>query len=246
MLSRADKQKEIERWYLTAARNAGVPIPLAEISDEEPDFRFQMTGRALGIELTEVLRPASSNHGIRPVEEESFHQEIIEMAHKQYYTDANAMPVHVRVYFTNARGNKNNKFDLARALSEFVRRSVDRANPFVSFAYRDTPDGFDSVVLTAGSAPGGWWSGEVGGVTVGEIRPQVEMQIAAKDRLVDRYRSNLPRDAELWLLLYSGVTVTRSMPIPHGIETWVVPFQFDRVFWFTSLDCEFVEIQKEP
>ena len=115
MLSRADKQKEIERWYLTAARNAGVPIPLEEISDEEPDFRFQRTGSALGIELTEVLRPASSNHGIRPVEEDSFHQEIMEMAQKQYYTDANATPVHVSVYFTNARGNKSSKFDLARA-----------------------------------------------------------------------------------------------------------------------------------
>ena len=80
---------------------------------------------------------------------------------------------------------------------------------------------------------------------MGDIRPQVEIQIAAKDKRVDRYRSNLPRDAELWLLLYSGVTVTRSMPIPHGIETWVVPFQFDRVFWFASLDFEFVEIQKE-
>jgi hypothetical protein len=245
MLSRADKQKEIERWYLTTARNAGVPIPLEEISDEEPDFRFQRTGSALGIELTEVLRPASSNHGIRPVEEESFHQEIMEMAQKQYYTDANATPVHVSVYFTNARGNKSSKFDLARALSEFVRSSVDRANPFVSFTYRDTPDGFDSVVITAGSAPGGWWNGEVGGVTVGDIHPQVEIQIAAKDKRVDRYRSNLPRDAELWLLLYSGVTVARSMPIPHGIETWVVPFQFDRVFWFASLDFEFVEIQKE-
>jgi hypothetical protein len=35
------------------------------------------------------------------------------------------------------------------------------------------------------------------------------------------------------------------MPIPHGIEGWLVPFQFDRVFWFTSLDRQFVEIQKK-
>ena len=82
------------------------------------------------------------------------------------------------------------------------------------------------------------------GITVEDIRPQVEMQIAAKDTLVGRYRSNLPRDAELWLPLYSGVTVARSMPIPHTTKTWVVPFQFDRVFWLTSLDCEFVKMQK--
>jgi hypothetical protein len=244
MPSRFDKQKEIERWYLAAARNAGVPIPPEEVPDEEPDFRFTTARGALGIELTEVLRPTSSNHGIRPVEEESFHQGIVRRAQEQYYADENARPVHVSVFFSNTRGRKSSKGNLASALSEFVRRNVDRAIPFVSFAYRDAPDGFDSVVIAAESIPRSWRSGEVGGISVGDIRPQVEMQIAAKDKLVDRYRSNLPRDAELWLLLYTGITVSRSMPIPYGIETWGISFQFDRVFWFTSLECEIVEIQK--
>jgi hypothetical protein len=244
MPSRSDKQKEIERWYLTAARNAGVPIPPGEVSDEEPDFKFITTRGVLGIELTEVLRPASSNHGIRPVEEESFHQEIITRAQEQYYMETNAIPVHVSVYFSNTRGNKSSKENLVSALSEFVRSNVDRAIPFGSFAYRDAPDGFDSVVIAAEATPRSWWSGEVGGVTVGDIRRQVENQIAAKDKLVNRYRLNLPRDAELWLLLYTGVTVSRSMPIPHGIEAWAISFEFDRVFWFTSLEHEFVEIQK--
>ena len=61
------EQKRIESWYLAAARNAGVPIPSGELAGEEPDFRFQTMRGALGIELTEVLRPASSNHGIIPV-----------------------------------------------------------------------------------------------------------------------------------------------------------------------------------
>jgi hypothetical protein len=147
-------------------------------------------------------------------------------------------------YFTNARGNRRNKHDLARALSEFVQRNVDRAKPIASFAYGDAPNGFDSVVIVAESAPGDWWGGEVGGIALGDVRTQVEMRIAAKDNLVSTYGSNLPRDAELWLLLYSGMTVARSMPIPRGIDAWPIPFQFDRVFWFTSLDRQFVEIQK--
>jgi hypothetical protein len=245
MPSSDDEQKRIESWYLAAARDAGIPIPSGEIPGEEPDFGFQTTSGALGIELTEVLRPASSNHGISPVEEESFHREIIKTAQKHYCAVPNATPVHVSTYFTNARGNRRSKHELARALSEFVQRNVDRANPIASFAYRDAPHGFDSVVIAAESAPGDWWSGEVGGITLGEVRAQVEMRIAAKDSLVGTYRSNLPRDAELWLLLYSGVTVARSMPIPHGIEAWLVPFQFDRVFWFTLLDRQFVEIQKK-
>jgi len=40
---------------------------------------------ALGIELSEVLRPASSSHGILPVEQESFHKEIITKAQQDYY-----------------------------------------------------------------------------------------------------------------------------------------------------------------
>jgi hypothetical protein len=246
MLSTADEEKRIESRYLAAARDAGVPIPPGEIPSEEPDFRFQTTSGALGIELTEVLRPASSNDGISPVEEESFHREIVKMAQKQYYRVPNAAPVHVSTYFTNARGNRRSKHDLARALSKFVQTNVDRANPIASFAYGDAPHGFDSVVIVAEPAPGDWWNGEVGGITLGEIRIQVETRIAAKNRLVDTYRSNLSQDAEVWLLLFSGVTVARSMPIPHGIEAWLVPFQFDRVFWFTPLDRRFVEIQRRP
>ena len=162
---------------------------------------FRRRAKRLGIELTEVLRPACSNHGISPVEEESFHREIIKTAQKQYYAVPNATPVRVSAYFTNARGNRRSKHELARALSEFVQRNVDRANPIASFAYRDAPHGFDSVVIAAESAPGDWWSGEVGGITLGDIRAQVEMRIAAKDSLVGTYRSNLPRDAGLWLLL---------------------------------------------
>lgn len=239
------EQKRIESWFLGAARNAGVPIPFGELAGEEPDFRFQTITGALGIELTEVLRPASSNHGIIPVEEESFHRDIIEAAQRDYYMVPNANPVHVSVYFSNAKGKRRSKHDLACALSKFVQANVHRANPVAPSKYHDIPDGFDSVVIVAEPNPGDWWSGEVGGVSLADIRTQVEARIAAKDTLVDTYRSNLPDGAELWLLLYSGVTVARSMPIPHGIETWRVPFQFDRVFWFTSLECQFAEIQKQ-
>lgn len=239
------EQKRIESWYLAAARNAGVPIPSGELAGEEPDFRFLTMRGALGIELTEMLRPASSNHGIIPVEEESFHRAIIETAQKDYYTVPNANPIHVSAYFTNAKGKRRSKHELARALSKFILANVHRANPVASFKHNETPDGFDSVVIVAEPSPGDWWSGEVGGVTLADIRTQVEARIAAKDSLVDTYRSNLPDGAELWLLLYSGVTVARSMPIPHGIETWRVPFRFDRVFWFTSLEFQFTEIQKK-
>lgn len=132
----------------------GVPIPSGELPSEEPDFRFQTTSGALGMELTEVLRPASTNHGISSVEEESFHREIIETAQRDYYTVPNANPIHVIAYFTNATGKRRRKHELARALSKFVQANVHRANPVAPFRYMDTPDGFDSVVIVAESNPG--------------------------------------------------------------------------------------------
>ncbi len=238
-----DEQKRIESWFLAAARNAGAPIPSGESPAEEPDFRFQTTNGALGIELSEVLRPASSNNGILPVAEESFHREIIETARRDYYGEPDANPVHVSVYFTKTRGMKRSKHEMARTLSEFVHANAPRANPTSIFRYGEAPEGFDSVLIEVDHS-GDWWSGESGGVTLAEIRPQVEARIAAKDKLVETYRSNLPDCAELWLLLYTGVTVARSMLIPRDVEAWRIPFRFDRVFWFAALEGRFAEIQK--
>lgn len=223
---------------------AGVPIPLGEVPGEEPDFRFRTEAGALGIELSEVLRPASSNHGIPPVQEESFHREVIETAQNHYYAVHGADPVRVNAYFTKTDGEKRNKHDMARALAEFVRANFHRANPAVTFRREVAPDGFDSVVIVSEASPADWWSGESGGITVAEIRHQVETRIEAKDKLTQTYRSNLPDFAELWLLLYTGVTVARSMPIPYGTEAWRIPFRFDRVFWFTALERQFIEILK--
>jgi hypothetical protein len=243
MASSSNDKKRIESWFLAEARNAGVPIPSGEVPGENPDFRFQTATGALGIELSEVLRPPSSNFGILPVEEESFHREIIEIAQNDYYAVPNAIPVHVSVYFTKTRGKKRSKHELACALAMFVLTNVHRAMPIAAFRRKDAPDGFDSVVIAAESNPGDWWSGEVGGVTVADIPPQVEARITAKNSLVETYRSNLPDGAEVWLLLHTGVTVARSMPIPHGIEDWRISFRFDRVFWFAALEGQFAEIQ---
>lgn len=236
------EKKRVETYILTAARKVGVPIPNGETPDEEPDFRFSEEIPALGIELSEVLRPASSNHGILPVEQESFHQEVIAKAQKDYYASSGAKSVHVNVYFTNTRGGKRDKKELSLALTEFVKANVERASSFLSVYRPETPDGFDSIVISVGSRD--WWCGEGGGYTLSDIRPALAARISSKDKLVPTYRANLPAGARVWLLLHTGVTVARSMMIPHGIEKWKFPFRFDRVFWYADLERKFVEIQK--
>ena len=236
------EKKRVEFYILAAARKAGVPIPNGETPGEEPDFRFNDEIPALGIELSEVLRPASSNHGILPVEQESFHQAVMAKAQEDYYASSGAKPVHVNVYFTNTRGGKRDRKELAHALTEFVKAKVERASPFVSLYRPETPDGFDSIVISVGSRD--WWCGESGGYTLSDIRPALAARISSKNKLVPTYRANLPAGAHVWLLLHTGVTVARSMMIPHGIEEWRFPFRFDRVFWYTALEGQFAEIQR--
>lgn len=233
----------MELRALTAARKAGAPIPTGESAGEQPDFRFITPNGALGIEVSEVLRPASTNFGISPVEAESFHQAIVLKAQEKYQV-ANAAPmrINVYVYFCPARGKRQDKNQLTDALVDAVTRNRDRANPAVVLSGDELPEGFDHILITAES--GEWWSGEGGGITLSEIRTEIADKIAAKNKLVSRYRVNLPTGAQVWLLLYSRVTVSRSVPIPFGIEEWRFPFEFDRVFWFASLENKVVEIQR--
>jgi hypothetical protein len=80
------KRKIIETRALTAARSAGTPILLGELPGEESDFTFN--AGALGVEVSELRRPAGSNCGIMRVTEESYHQEILELAQ----TERHAIP----------------------------------------------------------------------------------------------------------------------------------------------------------
>jgi hypothetical protein len=257
-LNREAEKKRVEAYMLSAARESGLPIPTGESASESPDFRFQTDAGLLGIEMCEVLRPASSNNGIVPVEQETLHREIMAAAKSAYYRNSQARLVNVQVYFADARGKRQNRGAMAQALANFVAKNAHRANPFVALGtewhkpkleWDELPDGFSSVVIDSQltDETDDWWSGEVGGYNVlTDTRGQVTEQIRAKDKHVPTYRANLGENASVWLLLYSGVSVARSMTIPACAQEWKFPFSFDRVFWFASLENQFVEIQSQP
>jgi hypothetical protein len=236
------EKKEIETRALTAARIAGVPIPVGEIPGEEPDFRFITETGLLGIEVSELVRPASSNAGIVPAAAATYHEQVVRIAQQQYFDAADAKPAKVVLYFASAGGKKRDKREMARVLAEFVKASIHRANPVANFAGLELPEGFGSMSIA--SEPGDWWCGECGGVTTSDIRETVASSIKAKDQLLPAYKENLGSGARVWLLLYSTVKVSRSMPIPYGVEGWRFHFGFDKVFWFTCLENQFAEIQR--
>lgn len=239
-----ENKKRIERWFLTAARDAGVPIPPGEIAGEQPDFTFQTVAGTLGVELCGVVRPARYDTGILPIKEEADHWKIIELAQRAYYGNRGAKQVRAVVYFEKTYGKPIKKAQLAKSLAAFVSENAYRANPVIRFRRSEMPDGFSEITLNAISIHQKWWTGGPSSVDLSEIPGLIEAGIMAKDKLVPTYRSNLASVAELWLLIYSGVTGPRYVPIPVGAENWKFSFHFDRVFWFSVLDG-FVEIGRE-
>jgi hypothetical protein len=235
-----EEKKIIETRALIAARNAGVPIPLGEIPSEEPDFHFDE--RRLGIEVSELMLPASGNFGIAPVAEAAFNLQVTKMAQELYYRSTDATPVKVSLYFPSSRGEKRDKSAMARTLAEFVRKNVPTDRSFVTLSQGRTPQHFGGIVITL--EPGEWWSAEGSSVTLSDIPNALSSRIESKNRNVAKYRGNLAPKADIWLLLYTVSSVSRSMPIPHGLEDWVFKSEFDRIFWYVTLGDQFVEIRK--
>jgi hypothetical protein len=131
---------------------------------------------------------------------------------------------------------------MVRTLCEYVKANLHRAKPTIALDGPSVPPGFASMSIT--SECGDWWSGECVGITVPDIRRQLAARITAKNKFVSRYRECLPRGAQVWLLLYTRVDVSRSMPIPYGIDEWRFPFDFEKVLWFTFLEKQIIEIRR--
>jgi hypothetical protein len=153
-----NQKKAIETRALVAARRAGVPIPPAETPGEEPDFQFNQG--MLGVEVSEVLKAASSNFGIVPAEAESYHKEIVATAQEQYYADAEAIPVTINLYFANARGERRSKREMARMLAEFIKANTPPPSKTLNFSSLKLPKGFGAMSIWRESRD--WWCGEGG------------------------------------------------------------------------------------
>ena len=64
-------------------------------------------------------------------------------------------------------------------------------------------------------------------ITANDIFDQIRARIVEKNRLAQTYRAKLPAGSQVSLLLWSAVTVSRGLPIPHGLEHLAVPFEFE-------------------
>lgn len=191
--------------------------------------------------MTELLPLPRNDSFNSPLAEESLHEDVVRLAEEDYYRTPGATPVKATVYFLDVERQKNRKQEMVRALSAFVTSHREQASPVATFLRRDKlPYGFGTISIASVAEP--WFSGESVGNTISGIHRQLSARIAAKNSLVPSYRANLP-DSPIWLLVYSGAGVSRGVPMVTGINEWSFAFDFDRVFFFASLDDKVEEIK---
>jgi hypothetical protein len=235
------QKKEIEKWFLEAARGASAAIPYGTIFEfEKPDFKVHTADGELGVEVTELLRLGTGS--LRPVKQENIHANVIKLAEEEYNRTPDALPVRVIVYFRNVESEKYRTRDLARQLAAFVKLHAANARPVEVFSKRqDLHEAFTAITID--SMAGRWFHGESGSITVSEIYEQLASSIRSKNELLSSYRARLP-NSPIWLLIYSGIAVSRGVPIPYGIEEWKFAFGFEKVLFFSQLSGAVVEIQR--
>ncbi len=236
------QRKETERRALEAARSASPIIPLGEAQDfEKPDFKILTADGLVGIEVTELLPPAGSDSFSSPLAEKSFHAKVVHLAEQNYNNTLGATPVKVTVYFWKIEDGEYDKWDMARGLAEFVRSHRPHEARVANFTRKaKLPDGFGTISICTESGP--WFCGTTSGITASQIPDLLTERIRAKNDLLPTYRSNLP-NSPIWLLIFSCMEVSRGVPIPQGLSEWAFAFDFDRVFFFSSLDNTVVELR---
>jgi hypothetical protein len=249
MSGRDDEKERVEKLVLDAARAAGAPIPNGETRGKPPapDFWFGTDGTGLAIEVTELLCPTGTHRSTHksaplPVEREKFHGEVVRLAQQLYYAENGVETVRAHVVFTNARGRRQDKKVMAQLLRDHVKADRQWAGSGRGSDRPPLPEGFTSI--SAFADVGDWWSDECVSYAIDDIHKQLAERIAEKNKNVLTYRTHLPVGAEIWLLIYTGVGVTRSVPVPCGIEQWKVPFDFNRVLWFVFEEQRVIELQR--
>lgn len=234
-------KKRIEKWFLEAARSTGSMIPGGAVVEfEEPDFKIETSTGLLGIELTEFL--PSGAGALLPVEAEAIHKRALVIAEGLYYSSTDAVPVRVFTFRRITQDRKRNPHKMALELVKFVKLHLPRAENGTVMMQHGLPEGFGTIQIDRGGR--NWTCGRTHHGDYSKIFEAFASLVSAKNSLVQKYRANLPA-SEIWLLVYSGVQVARSVSIPAGADKWVVPTTFDKVLFFSSLsNPQLIEIAR--
>lgn len=236
-----DCQKVEELRAVEAARQAGLPLPVGDVTLREcPDFQIRTECGLFGMEVTEVLPPPRNASFRSALAERAVEVEVVGQAEEIYRRIPGAPPVKVTAYFWDIERKRGEEGRMARDLVQFVFTHRPISARVATFARRDRmPHGFGVISIVAEN--GKWYGGGRNALTLSGLRAAFAERITDKNQRVHAYRKNLP-GAPIWLLLYSGVGLPGGIEMFVGVERSPVPSDFDRVFFFSALANRLVEI----
>jgi hypothetical protein len=106
------------------------------------------------------------------------------------------------------------------------------------------PAGFDIIVVCTGEPIVPWRSDECATMSLDaqQVKRQLCAKIGKKNDDLNNYRPEVG-EMPVWLLLYSGPSVSQSLWVPADIAEWKFSFDFDKVLLFSANDAKVFEIR---
>lgn len=242
-MERKRRRDEYEPRVLEEACSCGFPGPFAKWKKREgPGPDFEHIEKPLGLELTLLIPRPGHPSFESPLAEWATLLRAIKSAEHIYYRNHQARPVEVIGYQWPFERAPKKEDEIAHDLAEFVRVHCDRAVPFAMFTrHDDLPDGFGVITIRVG---GGCWDGRASTGSSALCTPHLLAErISAKNEKLTTYRKNL-LNSPIWLLIHSGVDVSGGVYMPSNIGDWSFSFDFERVFFYASLNSRVEEIRR--
>jgi hypothetical protein len=220
--------KEVERRFLEAARDASTFFPAGDfVPDERPDFIVPIPGGTLGIEVTELCRRPE----IERAERLSY---VLPKAKLIYSKMPGAKPINVNPAFLLNENISVN--DLAQGLAEFTYRHRDDHGTFSWDRCDHLPRGYDTIAVfdPLPHQPDGEWIYNRGFRGFIADKELLEAALSEKNPRVPEYRK---KANQVWLVIINdqwrgaGEVYVR----PEDVGGWKFDFAFHRVFLFSRL-----------
>jgi hypothetical protein len=215
------------------------------VDAEAPDFVLEHSGHRIGVELTELFRPANGG-AIPPRAQETLTNRIVSAA-KTVYESTGSAPVHVTVAFFEGVDVRSIRRDtvaerLARLVRELLPESGTHTNWRNDYEDQDLdPVAFVSAIRVPDQSMANW-SVARAGWRASLPENLISDAIHVKNKKLPSYRSDLE---EVWLVLaIEGSRPSQFFELSSLPYLGLLVSHFDRTYLFSSFAARVLQWSK--
>lgn len=240
-------RKSTERWQLERFLQTYGGTQTTEVHESEaPDFILVDGTATIGIEVTQLYRPAQSGDlSQRAVE--AFRECVVRRAHR-IYIEAGGAAVDVSVAFSDVYQCRVDLDPLAASLAETIRSIYPSAQPWILLTGEEQraqlPAQFTSLIVSRHQTKGeGFWYMIQSGPRPLLDGPLLQSALDAKKSRVPAYRNVAE---QIWLLIVTdALYLSSSFSVPDAVERERYAFASDRAFFFSALERRWWELLRQ-